>query len=73
MVLDGGLILFNKESMGDIEYVIYGDLLTIFTNNLIGFGNSQLTITVEALNVEMFTTKIDVFIFFIFIIVKLVK
>jgi parallel beta-helix repeat protein len=73
MVLDGGLILFNKESMGDIEYVFYGDLQTIFINNSIGFGNSQLTITVEALNVEMFTTKIDVFIFFIFIIIKLVR
>ena len=68
--LDGGLILLGKESSGNIPYIPSGESQIVYSNLIIGFGQSQITITADALNAEKVTKIIGGFIVLIFIIIR---
>ncbi|MFO7677497.1 MAG: NosD domain-containing protein [Thermoplasmatota archaeon] len=68
--LDGGLIFFNRETKGNLNYVLPDGPHEITTNRLFGLGKSELTITVEVLNAEKTTINYDVFMFFFFMLIR---
>jgi len=67
---EGGLVFFNRESIGNFDYLFYKDSKVISSNSFIGFGNSKLVISAKASNSDIVYKEVEVFLFFIFVFIK---
>jgi hypothetical protein len=69
IIVDGGLILFGKEKIGNIPYIETGSQATISSDLILGFGN--IKITVEASTKDVSASKtVDGFIFLLYTIIS---
>jgi len=71
--LDGGFIIFGKESSGNKPYFIpAGESITISSGFILmlGFGPIEITVTASALNAEKVTKTVKGYLFLFFVILK---